>query len=354
MKKKTRLAFASALACAAAGAQAEEHFNCNGGWRYWPTDPQFEIEEDDFTAAQLTDIEAAFTEFNLVAGLGRSVTTTREDNDPTANVRDGTNQVFDVAMSNLIGRARFSTSTDCTGSDSTYDEVDIYLDTGDPISTNGFTFSSNQFTYKLLTMHELGHALGLAHEFDLATVMKNRIRNAGDMGSRETYHSDDRRGFYDNYSFSGADSETNAAGTAYWTPAGSGQPLYDFDVMTQSSSFLINGAPNRAPATLNRGSSYRIPYTLENHSTQTRDVRARFYASTNNIISTSDEYLGQVLFTMGPRTEHTSSHFFTLPNSTPVDSTTSFGYVVDLPSYSGIETSTFDNTVRFERIHAVN
>jgi len=346
------------LACASASTQllADEHFNCNGGDRYWTSNPRWEIEQDDFTNIEMNQMEFAMTRFNIIGKLGRSISTVRRNNNPTANQRDGVNNLFDVQMNNLIGRARFSSSTDCNGSDSTYDEVDIYIDQGDNPSTGGFIFNGGPGTYpyQLLALHELGHAMGLAHEFDRATVMKQNITAGGDMGNIMRYHSDDRRGFYSNYAYSGGANVLNSAGTGYWSPAGNNSTLYDLDVMTQNSSMLINGNPNRAPSTMTRGQSYRIPYSIENQSTSTQDVRARMYASNDTTITTNDTLLSTVLYTMGPRTEILSNKYFTLPNNAPTGNFISFGYIVDMPYNNSSEQENNDNTIRFERSHRVN
>lgn len=333
---------------------ADEHFNCNGGDRYWTSDPQWEIEQDDFTNTEMNQIEFAMTRFNVIGKLGRSISTVRRNNNPVANMRDGTNNLFDVSMAGAIGRAAFSSSTNCNGTDSTYDEVDIYIDQGDDIAPVGFSFSGGSYPYQILALHELGHAMGLAHEFDRATIMKQGITGGGDMGSIMRYHSDDRRGFYSNYGFSGGASVLNSAGTAYWSPAGDNDTLHDLDVMTTNSSMLIGESLNRAPSTMTRGQSYRIPYSIENQSTSTQDVRARMYASSSASITTSDTLLGTVLYTMGPRTEILNNKYFTLPNTAPTGDTIYFGYIVDLPYNGSSEQESQDNTIVFESTHQVN
>ena len=332
------------------------HFNCNGnGWAYWNINPIFQINNGDFTTAMRNEIVDAGAEFNAIGNVARQMAF-GVTNAPAA----GNNQ-SEIWNANLAAGVyasnRIYFATSCLGGTSIIQEMDIRIDMTNTIGIAPYDpNSATLYPMKNIALHELGHAMGLAHNTVTFSVMKDGVGAGADMGDirRQMYHSDDKEGFRSIYG--NGTTELNVAAGQWWVEPGEPNgTIFRFNLMTDFNGFeLPSGAQNDANEDINIGTGYRLPYSIENHSTSTQDVRARFYASTDNNITTGDTLLGSVLYTMGKATEISQSHWFSLPSTLAGGGTRHwFGYIVDKPYNSSPDGINGDDEITYNNTHRV-
>ena len=132
----------------------------------------------------------------------------------------------------------------------------------------------NPPSFKLVSLHELGHALGLDHEDRWMATMNSFYPNSGPVGRWKEWDSlpDDRAGV--RFMYPDSTIEREVAGSAF-RRTGSG------------SSGLVTSTTS-----VSRGSYATVQFTFHNMSTSTETFNIGFYLSTNDYISTGDRLLG--------------------------------------------------------------
>jgi hypothetical protein len=167
------------------------------------------------------------------------------------------------------------------------------------------------YDFKLVAMHEFGHALGLSqqsatsgdnHENSVLTLMMSSYPAGAWFGDSQwrTVHADDRLGLSFLHPGTGTSREI---AIVQWENAGGGNSQR---VSGCSSSFLGFGS---IPA----GGTANVEFTMENLGTTREEFNAGFYLSSNNIISISDRLIGTGSGFMDPGFTGTFSISVTIP-----------------------------------------
>ena len=183
--------------------------------------------------------------------------------------------------------------------DGSINETDVFFNPS--VSWNKSTQpspTSSGTSLALVAVHELGHALGLKHENRWMATMNSYYPNSGVLGSvyDPDPHADDT--LADRYLY-GAYGSTHDVALSIYRRTGTGtsgiipRPIYAAKGYTKTLTFTIS----------NRGNIHES-YVL-----------VRFYASTNNYISTADRYLGAAAYWMSPGFEGTVSVNVVIPTN---------------------------------------
>ncbi len=158
---------------------------------------------------------------------------------------------------------------------SSIQETDIAFDSGESWYTGAPSYTSSSRSFRLVALHEFGHALGLGHEDRSLETMNSFYPNGGPIGRFRSAapHADSRQGVRYLYPQSGSSVRDLAA--CNYKRTGSGTT-----------------GLNIQPTIAYRGRSVNLQYTFENLGTVTSNFNIGFYLSTNDYISTYDRLLG--------------------------------------------------------------
>lgn len=184
-----------------------------------------------------------------------------------------------------------------------FSETDVIMNS---TFTRGWTTSPPNYSdsgpafYIATAIHEMGHALGIHHNFDSLTTMN----------------------YYEDYAAQYLTLSDGAAVRGYHTS----QALTSSDLATfpfRDSGFQYAGTTvaSASPTTVDQGDQLTLSnFTIENVGSQTlSDVRLRIYLSTNTIISTGDHLIGTVSFSSFSSWWDSTGTALTIPSSVPAD-----------------------------------
>lgn len=210
-------------------------------------------------------------------------------------------------------------------------ESDVLFNPAKTFSTALNPFPPGRFdsiyNFKLVAIHELGHAFGFTpHEDDILATMNSYYPNSGVIGNDNDVHphADDILG--NRAAYGTCCTERDVAVTAY-ERVGAGRA----DRISP-------------PATSYRGHRTSYKFTVANRGTTNQSsVRVQFYLSPDRHITTSDTYLGAATYSLNSGFEGTYTASVTVPTSlTPGNYY--FGYVID-PLGSIVEVDEGNNAV---------
>lgn len=157
-------------------------------------------------------------------------------------------------------------------------ETDIGYNVNYSWSTGTYSYSNptgSPYSFQGVSLHELGHSLGLKHENRWQTTMNSFYPNGGPLGWAKQWdpYADDRQG--SRYLYPDSTSEIDVAGS----------PL------RRTGSGVSNLVSSSWSAT--RGSWTTLQFTFSNLSNSQRNFNIGFYLSTNSYISRWDTLLGR-------------------------------------------------------------
>jgi hypothetical protein len=168
----------------------------------------------------------------------------------------------------------------------------------------GWTIADPNYTdtgpanYYATAIHELGHALGLHHNFDSLTTMN----------------------YYEDFAaiYLGR-SDSRAAREYYPSQARTTTDIATYPFRYDGFQYGGSTVASASPAAVGTGDSLTIhDFTIENIGSETpSDVRVRIYLSTNNFISTGDYEIGSVAFSTLATWWDTTGFTFTIPQTVP-------------------------------------
>ncbi|GJQ57527.1 MAG: hypothetical protein D8M57_18940 [Candidatus Scalindua sp. AMX11] len=259
------------------------------------------------------------------------------DFDGTYNNSNGKNEVYFKYRPSESYLAVTKSRWECYwffGTHEKYLESDVEFNTKYSWTTSTFNGwnTGSPYNFRLVALHELGHALGLLHSDGKPATMNTYYYNSGTVGhyNKIEPHGDDRYGLRILYRDSSTDRDLSVC---RFRNTGGGSSTTN-KVYTTSGNWVTS---------LSRGNSYDLYYTMENFSTQTETAKVNFYLSSNRYISTSDRYVGSTTWSMPAGAYATAKKRFTIPtNLTP--GTYYIGYKAD-PNGSITESSESNNFV---------
>jgi hypothetical protein len=200
--------------------------------------------------------------------------------------------------------------------------------------TNLWNYGGSFRPFQTTAIHELGHALGLAHTNNTYNIMGTDWTHihANGTTARSYLGEDAANGVVYLYGTSGSTLED--LGVTHWKYLGtSGEySTHQKTRVTNSSggalpTFTVSGETGYY---VSKGQVVRLELTYENNGKTTQSSSdVRFYVSTNNTISTSDTLLGSTTFSLGRNTVMTTSNSLTIPSSLTSGVTYYLGAVID-------------------------
>ncbi|MEL7477840.1 MAG: matrixin family metalloprotease [Pseudomonadota bacterium] len=199
-------------------------------------------------------------------------------------------------------------------------EMDIYFNVDKQFNTRNFLGTYDDiykgYNFRIVALHELGHALGLEHQDNRVATMNTLYYSGGPNGhySKVEPHADDRRGVRYLYPDSSYGRDISASRYKYYRNGTIRGKVYN--------------SRGRETRYLTRGSKYSLDYVIQNLGTVSESPRVNFYISKNDYISKYDKYVGSTSWRMPPGSTAQSRKTFTVPsNLTP--GKYYIGFVVD-------------------------
>jgi hypothetical protein len=273
---------AALLLAGASAASAYSWRTCGGGKQTWSgSRANMYISTTSFPPGSSWDgrLQNAMWHWNNVKGSGFNFWVGR-DTDGTHRLGNGRNEIY---LENNSGSALAVTYTRTRcywffGWHRGIKETDIGYNVNYSWSTGSYSYANptgSPFNFESVSLHELGHSLGLLHENRRMATMNSFYPNSGPLGYYKQWdpYADDRQGA--RFLYPDSTTEVDVAGS----------PL------RRTGS----GTSNRvtSPGAAARGSWVTIQFTFSNLSTSTRSFNIGFYLSTNSYISTFDTLLGR-------------------------------------------------------------
>ncbi|WP_137940072.1 matrixin family metalloprotease [Chitinivorax sp. B] len=254
------------LALSAPGAMAASWQECNGNKIRWNNSwTNMYISTTSFPAGSVWDskLQNAMWHWNNVKGAGFNFYVGR-DTDGTHSNSNGVNEIY-LHGSEAGGALAVTFSRyHCYwlfGWHYGRDEADIAFNSNLAWSTGAFNYANlgSPYSFEGVSLHELGHALGLGHEDRWMSNMNSYYPNSGPLGQFKEWDpiGDDRIGVRSLYP--DATAETDVAGSAF-KRTGAG------------TSGLVS-----SPLSAARGSTINIEFTFSNLSTATKTFNIGFY-----------------------------------------------------------------------------
>ncbi|MGR9052227.1 MAG: CARDB domain-containing protein [Gammaproteobacteria bacterium] len=266
-------------------------------------------------------IQYAMSEWNAVGGSNWRFYV-GSDTDGTYSNSNGKNEIYFKYRPSDGDLATTWSRWECYwffGTHEKYLEADIDFNTRWSWTTGTFDGSNggSPYSFPLVGLHELGHALGLLHYDGRPDTMNTYYYNGGSVAhyNRVEPHADDRYGLRVLYPDSSTDRDL---AVLRFRNTGGGSS-------TTNKVYTTGGAWTTY---IGRNNSYDIYYTVENFGTQTESANVRFYISTNNYISTGDRYIGSTTWSMPTGSYATATKRFTVPGDL-APGVYYIGYIVD-------------------------
>lgn len=325
------------LALGATTAAAYEIPTCNGNKKGWNTlSPTFYPALISFPAGSWqTALNSSFGAWNYDTPGTRFRFNYVYSSDNTWASGDGINSVGFTSAYNwgptelAVTLTRYHSCV-LLFSNGSISEVDVLFNPAKSYSTALNPFPPGPFdstyNFKLVAIHELGHAFGLKHEDDIQATLNSVYPNSGVIGNANDVqpHADDILG--NRATYGTCCTERDLAVTAY-------------ERTSPGNSDRI-----RPPGTSYRGHRVSYKFTLANRGTTNQSsVRVEFYLSTDRFISTADRYLGAATYSLNAGFEGTYTASVTIPVSLSPGNYY-FGYIID-PQGSVAEIDEGNNAV---------
>ncbi len=175
-------------------------------------------------------------------------------------------------------------------------------------------------------MHEFGHVMGLLHTIETYGVMGNSSRHNNTNGNRaRTYLGEDgSSGAVKLYGT--ASSHIQDVGVSHWKFEAAGDdPFDDYSQHTRTRVYDLddNAIEDRESKQgerhyeVKKGQSIQVEFTYENNGQDEQNVKAAYYLSGNNKITTGDLFLGERSFTLSRNTAFTKKKTVNIPAWVP-------------------------------------
>lgn len=190
-------------------------------------------------------------------------------------------------------------------------EADILFDINAPwtaskLRSDSLVYDGTLIPFRAVAMHELGHACGSGHTIDTYSIMGNASHHVHANGDSTRYYPGENDVYESIQVYGKTTAGHEDLSVVHWRHSGqwgeysthARTRLFDLDGNelqkvpgasddVAAEYFVVSGTPIRAEC------------TLENRGTGTKQVMLDFVASTNDVISASDDFLGAEAVSFG-------------------------------------------------------
>lgn len=327
-----------ALSTVSFGAQAAEWNTCstNGKALTWPIHQTADmyISTKSIPERSVWDIHTLkmMGQWMTVGGSNFKFGMVR-DRDGTTHTHNGINEIDfkDLPFESSIARTymRFDCYWERDAPETGLVEADISLNKRYSWTVADFKgadtatgAADSPFNFEIVMLHELGHALGLAHSDSHLATMSGYYPYGGPNGHKNEVepHADDRYGL--RILYPGGSTERDLSVSRFHDTVYAAK--LNFVSTTHTDGLVITR--------LNKGGQYDIQYTVENLGTRTEIANILFYISTTPYISIEDAFIGSAALSMPAGTVWSAEKRITIPTSL-ASGTYYIGYLVDPTLY---------------------
>ncbi len=248
--------------------------------------------------------------------------------DSSLGVDNGENEVWFTTDSELLNGAPARTLKwmhcyDFFGLHYGIDETDIVFDANEKYTTSTnkadlWTFGGNWRPFHTTAIHEIGHAMGLAHENRWYNIMGEDWTHIHVNGSttRAYFGEDASEGSVLLYGTnSGTIEDLSLTNEKYLGTSGQ-YSTHQFTQLFNSAdavlSSFMDAGENRY--FVNKGQLVKFEYTAENNGKSQKTAKVAFYISTNSTISTGDKLIGTGTLTLTRNKTATVKTSLYIPN----------------------------------------
>jgi hypothetical protein len=224
-----------------------------------------------------TEVQSAMASWNDIE-RSRFTFTVGRDTDGTHDDDNGRNEVYfdDIdGPGDTLAVTKLRYNLCVPFDDADIHEADVEFDVDEAWYTGNFSYTSSNIHFRLVAVHEFGHAMGLLHEDRRLARMNSFYPNGGPI-TRDKFVraiADDRAGARFLYAQDGTARADLVASNYERTGSG--------------TSNLVD-----SPSSASRGSTITVEFTFMNiGSANSGEFNIGFYLSSNDTITTSDRLL---------------------------------------------------------------